>query len=163
MAQAKPQVIDDEEHERVYERVAAVDVAKDSGMVCTRTPHRSRPGARQSTVWTVKARMARIRTLGRQLKRDGIEMVTLESTSDYWRIWFFVLEAAGVAVQLVNAAQARNLPGRPKTDPFTELPDEVLVVGGRMGFLVAMVAHHDHRRRGAAGPVRAGGAAGRVA
>ena len=37
-------------------------------------------------------------------------------TSDYWRIWFYVLEAAGLAVQLVNAAQARNLPGRPKTD-----------------------------------------------
>ena len=87
MAQVKPQVIDDEEHERVYERVAAVDVAKDSGMVCTRTPHRSRPGARQSTVWTVRARMASIRALGRQLKADGIEMVTLESTSDYWRIW----------------------------------------------------------------------------
>jgi len=87
MAQAKPQVIDDEEHERVYERVAAVDVAKDSGMVCTRTPHRSRPGARQSTVWTVKARMASIRALGRQLKAGGIEMVTLEATSDYWRIW----------------------------------------------------------------------------
>ena len=116
MAQARPQVIDDEEHERVYERVAAVDVAKDSGMVCTRTPHPSRPGARQSTVWTVKARMASIGALGRQLKRDGIEMVTLESTSDYWRIWFFVLEACGLAVQLVNAAQARNLPGRPKTD-----------------------------------------------
>jgi transposase len=118
MVQAKPQVIDDEQHERVYERVAAVDVAKDSGMVCTRTPHPSRPGARQSTVWTVKARMTAIRALGRQLKRDGIEMVTLESTSDYWRIWFFVLEAAGLAVQLVNAAQARNLPGRPKTDPL---------------------------------------------
>ena len=87
MAQVKPQVIDDQEHERVYERVAAVDVAKDSGMVCARTPHPSRPGARQSTVWTVKARMAAIRTLGRQLKADGIEMVTLEATSDYWRIW----------------------------------------------------------------------------
>jgi transposase len=37
-------------------------------------------------------------------------------TPDYWRIWFFVLEACGLAVQLVNAAQARNLPGRPKTD-----------------------------------------------
>jgi transposase len=113
---SRPQVIDDEEHERVHERVAAVDVAKDSGMVCTRTPHPSRPGARQSTVWTVKARMNAIRKLGRQLKRDGIEIVTLESTSDYWRIWFFVLEACGLAVQLVNAAQARNLPGRPKTD-----------------------------------------------
>ena len=111
-----PQVIDDQEHERVHDRVAAVDVAKDSGMVCTRTPHPSRPGARRSTVWTVKARMGAVRALGRQLARDGIEMVTLESTSDYWRIWFFALEACGLAVQLVNASQAKNLPGRPKTD-----------------------------------------------
>jgi transposase len=113
---SRPQVIDDEEHERVHERVAAVDVAKDSGMVCARTPHPSRPGARQSAIWMVKARMGAIGKLGRQLKKDGIEIVTLESTSDYWRIWFFVLEAAGLAVQLVNAAQAKNLPGRPKSD-----------------------------------------------
>ena len=84
---SRPQVIDDEEHERAHDRVAAVDVAKDSGVVCTRSPHPSRPGARRSTVWTVKARMKAIRTLGRQLKKDGIEVVTLESTSDYWRIW----------------------------------------------------------------------------
>jgi transposase len=112
----RPQVIDDQEHERVHERVAAIDVAKDTGMVCTRTPHPSRPGARRSTVWTVKARKNAIGALGRQLARDGIEVVTLESTSDYWRIWFFVLEMCGLAVQLVNAAQAKNLPGRPKTD-----------------------------------------------
>src|SRR5215469_13925338 len=111
----KPQVIDDQEHERVHERVAAVDVAKDTGMVCTRTPHPSRPGARRSTVWTVKARMGAVRALGRQLKAGGIEMVTLESTSDYWRIWFFVLEACGPAVQLVSAAQAKTVPGRPET------------------------------------------------
>jgi len=116
VSKAKPQVIDDEERERVHERVAAVDVAKDTGMVCTRLPHPSRPGARQSTVWTVRARMGAIRVLGRQLARDGIEIVTLESTSDYWRIWFFVLEACGLAVQLVNASQAKSLPGRPKTD-----------------------------------------------
>jgi transposase len=83
----KPQVIDDEEHERVRDRVAAVDVAKDSGVVCTRIPHPSRPGARRSTVQTVRARMGAVRQLGRQLKKDGIEIVTLESTSDYWRIW----------------------------------------------------------------------------
>ena len=118
---SRPQVIDDEEHERVHDRAAAVDVAKDSGVVCTRLPHPSRPGARQSTVWTVKARMGAVGKLGRQLKDSGIELVTLESTSDYWRIWFFVLEACGLAVQLVNAAQAKNLPGRPKTDPLTEL------------------------------------------
>jgi transposase len=113
---SRPQVIDDEDHERVHERVAAIDVAKDTGMVCTRLPHPSRPGARRSTVWTVRARMGAIRQLGRQLSQDGIEVVTLESTSDYWRIWFFVLEACGLMVQLVNAAQAKNLPGRPKTD-----------------------------------------------
>ena len=84
---SRPQVIDDEQHERAHDRVAAIDVAKDSGMVCTRTPHPSRPGARRSTVWTVKARMGAVRALGRQLVRDGIEIVTLESTSDYWRIW----------------------------------------------------------------------------
>ena len=112
---SRPQVIDDAEHERVHDRVAAIDVAKDTGMVCTRTPHPSRPGARQAAVWTVKARMNAIRVLGRQLRKDGIELITLESTSDYWRIWFFVLEACGLAVQLVGAAQAKNLPGRPKT------------------------------------------------
>jgi len=113
---SRPQVIDDEEHERVHDRVAAIDVAKDTGMVCTRTPHPSRPGAQRAAVWTVRARMGAIRILGRQLRKDGIEIVTVESTSDYWRIWFFVLEACGLAVQLVSAAQARNLPGRPKTD-----------------------------------------------
>ena len=96
---SRPQVIDDQEHERVHDRVAAVDVAKDTGMVCTRTPHPSRPGARRSTVWTIKARRNAISGLGRQLARDGIEVVTLESTSDYWRIWFFVLgvRAGGAA------------------------------------------------------------------
>ena len=112
---SKPQVIDDQEHERIHERVAAADVAEDSGVACTRTPHPSRPGARQGRIWTVKARMGAVRALGRQLARDGIELVTPEPASDYRRIWFFVLEACGLAVQLVNAARARDVPGRPKT------------------------------------------------
>ena len=112
----KPQVIEDQEHERVYDRVAAVDVAKASGMVCTRTPNPSRPGARRSTVWEVPATMNAVLALAARLAGDGIEMVTLESTADYWPIWYYVLETAGLAVQLVTASQARNLPGRPKTD-----------------------------------------------
>jgi transposase len=43
-------------------------------------------------------------------------MVTLESTSDYWRVRYYVLESIGLAVQLVSASQAKNLKGRPKTD-----------------------------------------------
>ena len=112
----KPQVIEDQEHERVFDRVAAVDVAKASGMVCTRTPNPSRPGARHSTVWEVRATMNAVLALAARLVADGVEMVTLESTADYWRIWYYVLESAGLAVQLVTASQARNLPGRPKTD-----------------------------------------------
>ena len=61
MSTVKPQVTGDEEHERVHDRVAAADVAKDAGVVCTRMSHRSRPGARQSAIWTVKARMGAVR------------------------------------------------------------------------------------------------------
>jgi transposase len=44
----EPQEIEDEEHEHVLERVAAVDVAKASGMVCTRVPDPARPGRRRT-------------------------------------------------------------------------------------------------------------------
>ena len=54
-------------------------------MVCTRVPHPSRPGARRSTVWTVTATMGAVRALAGQLAGQGIEKVTLESTSDYVR------------------------------------------------------------------------------
>ncbi len=112
----KPQEIEDEEYEQVVERVAAVDVAKAAGMVCTRVPHPSRPGRRRTRVWEVDATTNAILELGEHLAGEGIEKVTLESTSDYWRIWFYLLEAAGLDVQLVNAGDIKNAPGRPKTD-----------------------------------------------
>jgi transposase len=113
---SQPQEIEDEEHEQVIERVAAIDVAKASGMVCVRVPHESKPGRRVSRVWEVPATTRAVTELADHLVCQGIEKVTVESTSDYWRIWFYLLEAAGLDIQLVNARQARNLPGRPKTD-----------------------------------------------
>ena len=112
----EPQEIQDEEHEQVVERVAAVDVAKASGMVCTRVPHPSRPGKRLCRVWEVSATTGAIIQLGEQLVGQGIEKVTVESTSDYWRGFYYLLEAAGLGVQLVNARDVKNVPGRPKTD-----------------------------------------------
>ena len=113
----KPQVIPDEDHEVVCERVAAVDVAKASGVVCLRTPDPQRPGRFVNRIWEdVPATRARIAELGGELLRCRVQMVTLESTSDYWRIWYYVLEGLGLAVQLVSASQAKNLKGRPKTD-----------------------------------------------
>ena len=84
----KPQVIPDEDHEVIYERVAAVDVAKASGVVCMRTPDPQRPGRFVNRIWdNVPATRARIAELGRELLRCQVQMVTLESTSDYWRVW----------------------------------------------------------------------------
>jgi hypothetical protein len=90
------QEIEDGEHEQILERVGAIDVAKASGKVCTRVPHPSRPGARRTRVWDVDATTNAILELGAYLAGEGIEKVTLESTSDYWRIWFYLLEAAGL-------------------------------------------------------------------
>jgi len=113
----KPRVVPDEDHEVMYQRVAAVDVAKASGVVCLRTPDSKRPGRFTNRIWdSVPAMRARIAEVGRELLAHGVQMVTLESTSDYWRIWYYVLESLGLAVQLVSASQAKNLKGRPKTD-----------------------------------------------
>ncbi len=116
LAMMAPQEIEDEEYEQVVERVAAVDVAKGSGMVCTRVPHPARPGKRQTRVWEVEATTGAVMELADHLAAGRIGKVTLESTSDYWRIWFYLLEAAGLEVQLVNARDVTNVPGRPKSD-----------------------------------------------
>jgi transposase len=113
----KPQVVPDEDHEVIYERVAAVDVAKASGVVCMRVPDPGRPGRFVNRIWdNVAATRAQIGELGQELLACRVQKVTVESTSDYWRIWYYVLEGLGLAVQLVSASQAKNLKGRPKTD-----------------------------------------------
>ena len=83
-----PLEIGDEEYERVLERVAAVDVAKATGMVCTRVPHPARPGRRLTRVQVVDADTGSVMELADHLAAERIGKVTLESTSDYWRIWF---------------------------------------------------------------------------
>lgn len=113
MAGGDAEVIPDEEHERVMARVCAIDVAKESGQVCVRT---DRDGRRTSRLWTVKATTGAVLELGDHLVREGVEKVTVESTSDYWRIFFYLLEGCGLDVQLVNARDVKNVPGRPKTD-----------------------------------------------
>ena len=106
--------IPDAEHELVIERVAAIDVAKASGTVCLRLAGKS--GRRVSRVWDVQAVTGAVVGLADQLTEVGAQRVTVESTSDYWRIWYYLLEAAGLDVQLVNARDVKNVPGRPKTD-----------------------------------------------
>jgi transposase len=98
------------------ERVAAIDVAKASGMVCTRVPHPTTAGKRRTRVWEVSATTNAIIALADQLAGQGIERVVVESTSDYWRPFVYLLEARGLSVWLVNARDVKQVPGRPKTD-----------------------------------------------
>jgi transposase len=110
----EPQEILDEDHEQVLQRVCAIDVAKGFGQVCVRVPRTD--GKRTSKVFPVEASTGEVLRLGETLLGQGIERVTLESTSDYWRIFYYLLEACGLAVQLVNARDVKNVPGRPKSD-----------------------------------------------
>jgi transposase len=109
-----PVEIPDAEHELVIERVAAIDVAKATGKVCVRLPGQS--GRRVSRVWDVQATTGAIAELAGQMVGLAVQRVSVESTSDYWRIFYYLLEAAGLDVQLVNARDVKNVPGRPKTD-----------------------------------------------
>jgi transposase len=110
------QVVEDEDYQLRYEKVAGIDVAKESAAVCIRLPPAEGKKHRTSHLREVTATVPAITELAWELKTLGVQMISMESTSDYWRIWFIVLEEAGLDVQLVNSSQARNLPGRPKTD-----------------------------------------------
>ena len=81
----QPEEIPDDDHELVIERVCAIDVAKASGKVCVRTPHPNRPDRRTSRVWDVSATSRAVTELAEHLIGEGIERVTVESTSDYVR------------------------------------------------------------------------------
>lgn len=103
------------EQDTVLARVAGIDVAKASGMVCTRVPGAD-AGRRAQRVWAVPSDSASIIELGQELAEAGIERVVMEATGVYWKPFFFLLEAAGLECWLVNARDVKNVPGRPKTD-----------------------------------------------
>ena len=110
------QLVEDEEYQLRYERAAGIDVAKASAVICVRLPPVREGGRRVSRIETAGATVPEVAAAAGRLLEAGVQMVSMESTSDYWRVWFYVLEAAGLAVQLVNSSQARQLAGRPKTD-----------------------------------------------
>jgi transposase len=50
--------------EEILDRVAAIDVAKDCGVVCVRVPHQTRSGRRDTSGCSVPARTNSIIALG---------------------------------------------------------------------------------------------------
>lgn len=102
-----------EANDVIYPRVAGIDVSKRDAKVCVRVPLKRRNTFR-SIVTTWGSTVPEILELKAYLEREHLQLVVMESTSDYWKPFFYLLEDT-VPVQLVNARQAKNLPGR-KTD-----------------------------------------------
>jgi transposase len=81
------QVVEDEDYQLRYERVAGIDVAKGAAVVCLRLPPEPGKARRTSRTWEVTAAVPDIEALAAELKAARVERVSMESTSDYWRIW----------------------------------------------------------------------------
>jgi hypothetical protein len=112
----EPQEIEDRQGELAVARVAAVDVAKALGVVGTRSPCRGEPGRFVIKVWPVDAATSAILERADHLAGmrigeggTGVDQRLLAPV-------FYLLEAAGLNVELVNARDVKNAPGRPKTD-----------------------------------------------
>jgi transposase len=98
------------------ERVAALDIGKAEVVCCVRIPHPSGSARRVQEVRTFTTMTRSLQGMGDWLAGLGVTRIVMEATSDYWKPPFYLLEAAGFEVWLVNAREVKHLPGRPKTD-----------------------------------------------
>jgi transposase len=150
-----------EDEEQIIERVAALDIGKAELVCCVRIPG---PGKKRLQEVSTHSTMTRsLSELANRLVTLGIERVVMEATSDYWKPVFYLLEAHGLQPWLVNARDVKHLPGRPKTDLLTELAAGFAGWSVRLQTGLARFAPRDQRRGCAAGVVRVGGAAARLA
>jgi transposase len=104
------------DREEIIGRVAALDIGKAELVCCVRVPSSEAPGKRLQEVKTYSTMTRSLLVLADRLRELGVTRVVMEATSDYWRSPFYLLEAHGFAVWLVNARDVKHLPGRPKTD-----------------------------------------------
>jgi transposase/transposase-like protein len=105
-----------QETEELIARVAALDIGKAELVCCVRVPSPDTPGKRLQEVRTYTTMTRSLLVLADRLGELGVTRVVMEATSDYWKSPFYLLEAHGFEVWLVNARDVKHLPGRPKTD-----------------------------------------------
>jgi transposase len=98
----------------VHPRCAGLDVSKRDAKLCVRVAGEGRAGATQ-TVTTWAAMTNQVLALREHLIAEGVTLVVMEATGDYWKPFYYLLEDAPFEVMLVNARHAKNMPGR-KTD-----------------------------------------------
>jgi transposase len=105
-----------QETAEIIQRVAALDVGKAELTCCVRVPSPGRHGRRAQEVRSYPTMTRWLLVLADRLAELGVTRVVMEATSDYWKGVFYLLEAHGFEVWLVNARDVKHLPGRPKTD-----------------------------------------------
>lgn len=98
--------------EVIHPRCCGMDVSKRDAKVCVRIQQGSRAS---TTVTTWSSVSSAILELADHLLAQRVSLVVMEATGDYWKPFYFLLGEAGLEVMLVNARQARQIPGR-KTD-----------------------------------------------
>lgn len=98
------------------ERAAGIDIGKQMVMVTIRVPSETRRGGRQQETREFGTTRRQLLELADWLRCWGVERTGMESTSDYWKPVFFLLEREGFDCVLYQASQVKALPGRPKTD-----------------------------------------------
>ncbi len=96
----------------VYTHCAGLDVHKRTVVACCLTPDREGGWHRETR--TFPTMTADLLALADWLRERGVTHVAMESTGEYWRPVFNILEAEFETL-LVNAAHVKNVPGR-KTD-----------------------------------------------
>ncbi len=99
--------------EVMFERVAGLDIGKESVTVCVRTPGQ-RHGSRASRTRTFKTMCRSLEVMRDWLVGEGVTIAAMESTSTYWKPVFYCVEEA-MTTWLLNAAHIKAVPGR-KTD-----------------------------------------------
>jgi transposase len=98
------------------ERVAGIDIARAGVEVTIRVPSDSRRGGRQQETRSFRTTRKDLLALADWLRCWQVTKVGMESTGDYRKPVFFLLESEGLDCVLYHAAQVKALPGRPKTD-----------------------------------------------
>jgi transposase len=102
--------------EELIERVAALDIGKAQLVCCVRVPGQGKRARRLQEVKAYPTMTRSLLALADRLAGLGVTRVVMEATSDYWKSPYYLLEAHGFEVWLVNAHDVKHLPGRPKTD-----------------------------------------------
>jgi transposase len=98
------------------ERVAGIDIGKAVISVTVRVPSETRRGGRMAETREFGTTRRQLLELADWLRTWGVEKAGMESTSDYWKPVYFLLEREGFDCDLYPASRVKALPGRPKTD-----------------------------------------------